>query len=106
MNIDKLYHIEHFDSFNNFYTIYKKHIVTKDKDYYKYVPIYGHYYNNSNDFICKKIIRKELLDISLPSNLLIVKDKDIVRTYNGGIHKCNNVDNLYIILDKIKNRES
>ena len=48
MNIDKLYHIEHFDSFNNFYTIYKKHIVTKDKDYYKYVPIYGHYYNNSH----------------------------------------------------------
>ena len=75
MNGSKLYHIEHFNEFNNIYTIYKKHIITHKRvtdedeeteiiennngkrkykvysDCYKYTHVNGYYYTNINDVI-------------------------------------------------------
>ena len=102
MNINKLYHIEHFDSFNNFYTIYKK---LKSDSKFKYVPVYGHYYNNSNNFICKRIINKEIANISVLHDFIILNDSDLVRQYKGGIYKSNNIEYIYNIIDKIKTGE-
>jgi hypothetical protein len=127
MNASKLYHMEHFDKFNNIYTLYKKHIITykrvtdedgeteitentneKQKytvfsDFYKYVPIYGHYYNDNNYFICKKIDRKKIREENNPHNFLIIKNEELVRPYKGGIYIAKNIDDLYNIIDRLNN---
>jgi hypothetical protein len=101
-----------FDSFQNIYTIYKKHIVTYKRnenneseilsDYYKYIPVYGHYYNNNNHFICKKIFNHALVNEVYPNNFLIIKNNELARPYKGGIYIAKNMNDLYDILDKLK----
>ena len=122
MNTNKLYHIEHFNEFNNIYTIYKKHIVTHKRvtdedeeteiiennngkrkykvssDCYKYIPVYGHYYNNNNHFICKKIVAKVIREEVSP---LIIKNEELARPYKGGICIAKDINDLYDILDKL-----
>ena len=112
MNIDKLYHMNNFNSFPNIYTIYRKHIVTHKRnennesevlsDYYKYVPVYGHYYNNSNHFICKRIFAKIIREKVSPHNFLIIKNEELARPYKGGIYIAKDMNDLYDILDKLK----
>lgn len=135
MNDSKLYHIENFDSYNNIYVIYKKHKIihkriesldfidfdkydnykvyqsTNDHtylilaDYIQYIPVYGHYYNNSNQFICKKIVMHQIQNDVHPGNFLLINDTDIARSYKGGIFICNNIDEQYDVIKKIKNYE-
>lgn len=111
MNTDRLYHMNKFDSFQNIYTIYKKHIVTHKRnedneseilsDYYKYIPVYGHYYNNNNHFICKKIFNHALVNEVYPNNFLILKNNELARPYKGGIYVANNINELYSIIDRL-----
>ncbi len=116
MNIDKIYHIKNFDLFKNIYTIYKKHIVTHKRvvddngnitsevlsDFYKYIPVYGHYYNNENNFICKKIMFHRVLEEVKPHNFLILNNEELARPYKGGIYVAKDIDELYNIIDKLK----
>ena len=125
MNIETLYNIEHFDSYNNIYTIYKKHIVTYKRvtdeeesdiiennngnrkykiqsDYYKLVPVYGHHFNNNNHFICKRIFAKIIREEVSPHNFLIIKNEELARPYKGGLYIAKDMNDLYDILDKLK----
>ena len=125
MNIEELYNIEHFDSYNNIYTIYKKHIVTYKRvtdeenedevienyngnrkykiqsDYYKLVPVYGHHFNNNNHFICKKIAQHQIVEDNSPNNFLIIKNEELARPYKGGIYIAKDINSLYDIIDNI-----
>lgn len=111
MNTDKLYHINNFDSFKNIYTIYRKHIVTYKRndnneseilsDYYKYVPIYGHFYNNFNHFIYKKIAQHKIIEDNSPNNFFIINNKELVRAYKGGLYIGKNIDDLYKIINRL-----
>lgn len=115
MNTDRLYHIDNFNSFPNIYTIYKKHIVTHKRnennesevlsDYYKYIPVYGHYFNNNNHFICKRIVAKIIREEVSPHNFLIIKNEELARPYKGDIYIAKDINDLYDILDKLKKYE-
>lgn len=117
--------MEHFNEFNNIYTIYKKHILTHKRvtddneeteiiennngkrkykvssDFYKYIPVYGHYYNNNNHFICKKIVAKVIREEVSPHNFLIIKNEELARPYKGGLYIAKDINDLYDILDKL-----
>ena len=111
MNTDRLYQINNFDSFPNIYTIYRKHIVTHKRnennesevlsDYWKYVPIYGHFFNSNNHFICKKIARRRIVMDNPSSNFFIIKNEELVRAYKGGLYIGKDIDDLYDIIDKL-----
>ena len=124
MNIETLYNIEHFDSYNNIYTIYKKHIVTYKRvtdeeesdiiennngnrkykiqsDYYKLVPVYGHHFNNNNHFICKKIAQHRIVADNSPNNFLIIKNEELVRAYKGGLYIGKDINDLYDIINRL-----
>lgn len=123
MNTDKLYHMNNFDSYNNIFTIYIKHIVTHKRitddnesdlidnngkrkykilsDYYKYIPVYGHYYNGKNDFICKKIQNHRIIEDKSPNNFIIVKNEELAKPYKGGLYTATNIDDLYDILERL-----
>ena len=113
MNTDRLYHMNNFDSFPNIYTIYKKHIVTHKRndnnesevlsDYYKYVPVYGHHFNNNNHFICKKIANHRIVHDISPNNFLIIKNEELVRAYKGGLYIGKDINDLYNIIDRLNN---
>ena len=60
--------------------------------------MYGHYYNNNNHFICKKIVAKVIREEVSP---LIIKNEELVRPYKGGICIAKDVNDLYDILDKL-----
>ena len=121
MNLEELYNIKNFHSFNNIFTIYKKRIVTHKRvvdedengniigshdelffDKIKYIPVYGHYFNGNNQFICKRIYKKRILDKDELNDFIVIKDEDIVRPYKGGIYICKDIDDLYNTLSKLK----
>lgn len=111
MNTDRLHHMNDFNSFKNIYTIYKKHIITHKRnenneseilsDYYKYIPVYGHHFNECNQFICKKIIQHRVVEDATPHNFLIINDVELARPYKGGIYIAKDIDDLYEIIDKL-----
>jgi exo-beta-1,3-glucanase (GH17 family) len=117
MNTDLLYNMNNFDSFNNIYTIYQKNkkvykrtgLENKDhelvKEYTKYIPIYGHYFNANNQFVAKKVVKGKLYSGIYADDFLIIENKDIVRPLKGGIYVCKTPDELYDIINRLKQQK-
>ena len=71
----------------------------------KYYPIFGHFYNNVNHFIYKKIYNRKIQDLFEPVKYHIINYEQLA---NPGIHnyyRCRDIDDLYDTIDKLQKHE-
>lgn len=83
--------------------IKKKYILFGTKKHY--FPIYGHFYNNANHFIYKKIFNKQIQDVFEPVKYHIIKYDELAKPAPRHYYKCQSIDDLYTIIKKLKARE-
>ena len=81
----------------------KKYILLGTKHHY--FPIYGHFYNNANHFIYKKIFNKKIQDVFEPVKYHIIPYYELAKPAPRHYYKCSSMDNLYEIIKKLKARE-
>lgn len=81
-----LYNINKFNKYNNIYVIK----INKNNNTHKI--IYGHFYNNHNEFLYKKIINNKIVDIEIlrcKSNELLYNNvNDLI--YSKSLNILNN----------------
>ena len=116
MNIKKNYDVENFDSYDNFYTILEKKIpiykkVKDDKNNVivelseektKYIPIYGHFYNDENYFIYVKVRNKKLLNRYRDYAYHKTSIDNLARPIHSTYYRIKDVNNLYLILEQLQ----
>lgn len=102
MDLNKCFGQDNFDSFKNIYTIQVKEYKGKNK----YYPIYGHFYNNANNFICKKIFNNKIQDVKYPDKYLILKYTDIAKTIHNDYYQASTLDELLYIVNKLNEKSS
>lgn len=118
MNIDKNYNLEHFNQYNNFFTImvkkvklyYKKVIDENSKPIYvhigeektKYFPIYGHFYNDENYFIYQKVYGKQILNKYRNNKYYIINVSELAKPLHGNFYVFNSLEECLKTIDNIK----
>lgn len=70
-----------------------------------YFPIYGHFYNNSNQFIYKKIFNKKIQDVFEPVRYHIINYDEIAKPAPRHYYQCVSIDELYKTIKKLNARE-
>lgn len=81
----------------------KKYLLLGIKKHY--FPIYGHFYNNANHFIYKKIFNKKIQDVFEPVRYHIINYDELAKPASRHYYKCANIDDLYKTIEKLNARE-
>lgn len=118
MNIEKNYDLENFEKYDNFYTILQKNVPlyeriqdnenTKPKfiihgEKIKFYPIYGHFYNNENFFIYKKVYRKNILNRYRDVSHYKVSVNELAHPKHSNFFRFETIEELYLTIDELQN---
>lgn len=118
MNVSKNYDLEHFDDYNNFYTILQKTVrvferVQDDENVKpqfvlkgertKFEPIWGHFYNDENHFIYQKVYRKKVQNMYRNLKHYMCNLRDLAKPLHSNFYKFENLEECDLTIEELQN---
>ena len=71
----------------------------------KFYPIYGHFFNSSNQFIFKRVYNKKIQDCYYPVRYNLITYNELAQNVFNEPYICSSIDNVYEITKKLNEYE-